>query len=231
MGFWLQSLMDWNAERRRVIKTIRPYTHVNYQRLKFLWNTTETIGKSGMEGSLVETGVWRGGCAGIMAYMSKQYGYRNRLCFYDSFEGLPEPTDLDGEDALIFASGQSTGRLVSIGKVKAEESYIKELLFDKLKISPDKVEIIKGWFQDTLPRTKKRVGPIALLRLDGDWYDSTKVVLKQLYDQVVPGGYVLVDDYYFWDGCRRAVDDYIAEHNLKIRISRQDMSGVWWVKD
>jgi len=80
-------------------------------------------------------------------------------------------------------------RYFSTNKVKAEEGYIKELLFEKLEIDPTKVYIIKGWFQDTLAKNKNKIGKIAILRLDGDWYESTKVALENLYDLVVPGGY------------------------------------------
>ena len=125
----------------------------------------------------------------IYLNISKKYHYPNTLYFFDSFEGLPQPSIKDGRDAKIFANGESKGDLKSINKVKAEEGYIKELLFEKLEIDPTKVYIIKGWFQDTLAKNKNKIGKIAILRLDGDWYESTKVALENLYDLVVPGGY------------------------------------------
>ena len=181
-------------------------------------------------GAFVETGVWMGGCAGILSYVSKKFAYNNKLYFFDSFQGLPEPTHEDGKDAKTFARGNNRGTLKSIGKVKAEENHIKELLFDKLVIDPSRVNIVKGWFQDTLPVYKKKIGKISILRLDGDWYESTKVALENLYDLVSPGGYVIIDDFYFWDGCRRAVEEFIKNNNLQVDIKRQDASGAYFIK-
>ncbi|MDA1337825.1 MAG: class I SAM-dependent methyltransferase [bacterium] len=230
VSFEIQRFLDNNEERQSVLKVVRPYTHVNYARLKFLWKLAGKVSRNKINGAFVETGVWRGGCAGILAYISKKYNYQNKLYFFDSFEGLPQPSIKDGRDAKIFANGESKGDLKSIKKVKAEEGYIKELLFEKLEIDPTKVYIIKGWFQDTLAKNKNRIGKIAILRLDGDWYESTKVALENLYDLVVPGGYIIIDDYYFWDGCKKAVDEFISNNNLKVEIKRQDASGAYFIK-
>ena len=103
-------------------------------------------------------------------------------------------------------------------------------MFIKLQIDESKVHLVKGWFQDTLPIYKKKIGKISILRLDGDWYESTKVALDNLYDCVVSGGYVVIDDYYFWDGCKKAVDDFILERKLQVTIRRQDASGAYFIK-
>ena len=229
-GFELQSSFDVNSDRRNLLKNIQNYTHVNYGRLKFLYDLSEQVGDSKIEGAFVETGVWRGGSAGILACMSKKYNYKHPLFFFDSFEGLPEPTQEDGEDAEIFSNNQTSGNLVPIEKLKAEETYIQELLFEKLSIDPTKVNIVKGWFQDTLPVNKDKIEKIAILRLDGDWYESTKVALENLYDLVVSGGYIVIDDYYFWDGCKKAVNDFVSEKDLKININGNVASGAYIVK-
>ncbi len=229
-GFEAQRFLDNNKERKSILETIKPYTHVNYQRLRFLWNVAERVSVSEPPGAFVETGVWRGGCAGILSYISKKYHYKNGLYFFDSFEGLPQPTFEDGKDAETFAVGKTEGELKSINKVQAEENYIKELLFDRLVIDPSKVNIVKGWFQDTLPLYKNRIGDIAILRLDGDWYESTKVALENLYGLVRPGGYIIIDDYYFWDGCKKAVDEFIKDNELRVEIKRQDASGAYFIK-
>lgn len=230
LSFSLQKLFDFNHERRNILSKVENYTHVNYQRLKSLYDIAEKVSQQKISGSFVETGVWRGGCAGILACIAKKYGYTNDLYFFDSFEGLPEPTLKDGKDAIIFAKGKKSGELNSISKVKAGDEYIKELLFDHLDIDKNKVNLVKGWFQDTLPKTSKSIQKIAILRLDGDWYDSTKIVLDWLYDSVLPGGYVIIDDYYYWDGCKKAVQDFIKEHNLSVKIHPQDMSGAYFIK-
>ncbi len=230
LGFETQRFLDNNKERKSILETIKPHTHVNYQRLKFLWEVAERVAVKGTPGAFVETGVWRGGCAGILSYISKEYDYKNGLYFFDSFEGLPQPTSEDGKDAETFAVGKNKGKLKSIKKVQAEENYIKELLFNKLEIDPSKVNIIKGWFQDTLPVYKDKIGDIAILRLDGDWYESTKASLENLYDLVRQGGYVIIDDFYFWDGCRKAVEEFIINNKLQVEIQRQDASGAYFIK-
>jgi hypothetical protein len=178
----------------------------------------------------VETGVWKGGCSGILAYMSKRHGYLNELYFFDSFEGLPQPTESDGREAKRFANGKTNGDLESIDKLIVDESFLKDLLFNKLEVEPTKVNIIKGWFQNTVPYYKVQIKDIALLRLDGDWYESTKVPLENLYDNVVSGGYVVIDDYYYWDGCKKAVDEFIKERKLNVDIKSQDLSGAYFIK-
>lgn len=230
LGFQTQMLLDSNKERKAILEVIKPYTHVNYQRLKFLWDISEKVAISGISGAFVEAGAWRGGCAGILSYISKKYDYKNRLYFFDSFEGLPQPTPEDGKDAKTFADGKVEGELKSIEKVQAEESYIKELLFSKIGIDHSKVNIVKGWFQDTLPIYKNIIGDIVILRLDGDWYESTKVALENLYGLVKHGGYIIIDDYYFWDGCKKAVDEFIVKNKLQVEIKRQDASGAYFIK-
>jgi len=230
ISFGFQNYFDFNFERRQLIKLVRRFTHVNYKRLKALYDLAEKCHQSGCKGAFVETGVWKGGCAGILSYMSKKYNYQNQLWFFDSFEGLPEPTIEDGLDAEVFSGNNFPGSLKPTGKVEAGEKYIKELLFNKLSIKPEKVHIIKGWFQKTLPKERKKIGQIALLRLDGDWYESTMAALENLYRLVVSGGYVVIDDYYYWDGCRRAVDDFFKKNKIKAALLRQDMSGVYFQK-
>lgn len=230
LSFELQRFFDTNGERKEVLKNIREYTHVNYSRLKFLWDVAEKCSIHNIKGAFVETGVWRGGCAGIISYISKKYGYKNLLYFFDSFEGLPQPTLKDGLDAEKFSNSKILGNLKSIQKVKAEESYVRELLFVKLGINPTKVNIIKGWFQDTLPIYKNKIKEIAILRLDGDWYESTKTSLDNLYDRVVKGGYIIIDDYFYWEGCKKAVDEYIRNRKLNVILKRQDTSGAYFIK-
>jgi hypothetical protein len=230
ISFEVQKALDFNKERTKLLSEVRDYTHVNYPRLKFLYDVAQKVAASQMQGAFVEAGVWRGGCAGILTYISKTHNYKHPLYFFDSFEGLPQPREEDGIDSHKFANNNSNGGLKSINKVKAEEDYIKELLFNKLGADQNKVNIIKGWFQDTLPVYKEKVGPIAILRLDGDWYESTKVSLENLYDLVVPGGYIIIDDYHYWDGCKRAVLEFIENRGLNVEVKRQDVSGVYFVK-
>lgn len=175
-------------------------------------------GINNLEGCIVECGVWRGGMiAGIYEYLTKK-----RSCFlFDSFEGLPEVKEKDGEAAKIW---QKTNDGVGLDNCKAEISFAEKAM----ELSKSKTHtIIKGWFDTTLPNTEISE-PIAILRLDGDWYDSTIICLENLYPLVAENGIIIIDDYYAWDGCSRAVHDYLSKNNLPLRIS-ESRNGVCYI--
>jgi O-methyltransferase len=171
-----------------------------------------------INGCVVECGVWRGGMiAGIFEYSDKK---RNCILF-DSFEGLPEVKKNDGEAAKIW---QETNNGVGLDNCKAEISFAEKAM--ELSNSKNH-QIVQGWFDQTLPVTKIKE-PIAILRLDGDWYDSTMVCLENLYPLVAEKGIIIIDDYYAWDGCSRAVHDYLSKNNLPLRISQTE-KGVCYI--
>jgi hypothetical protein len=97
-------------------------------------------------------------------------------------------------------------------------------------LNQETTHLIKGWFNDTLSAHKERIGKIALLHLDGDWYESVKVCLDELYDSVIQGGFIVIDDYGHWQGCRKATDEFIKQRNLKIDLSSTDYTGVYFQK-
>jgi hypothetical protein len=92
------------------------------------------------------------------------------------------------------------------------------------------VEPIRGLFGDTLPMHRERIGEIAFLHMDGDWYASTRDILENLYDQVSAGGIIQIDDYGYWDGCRRAVTEFMEARGLRPDLHQIDETGVWFVK-
>ena len=190
------------------------------------YNLSRLIDKKNLKGAIVECGVWKGGCVGLMGKASNS----RPIWLFDSFEGLPEPIEMDGERAIEYANQQKQGNLQSIGKCVGRIDEVKELLFSKLKIEKERVHFIQGWFQHTLAREKRNVGSIALLRLDGDWYESTKVCLDELYDQVVEGGYIIIDDYFCWEGCKKAVDEFFMTRNLNIHLIQIDDFGIYFIK-
>ena len=171
-----------------------------------------------IDGCIVECGVWRGGMiAGVFDYCKvKRSSY-----LFDSFEGLPEAKVNDGKAAKIW---QDANDGIGLDNCKAEISFAKKAM--ELSKS-SKHQIIQGWFEKTLP-TAKINESIAILRLDGDWYDSTLVCLEHLYPKVAENGLIIIDDYYAWDGCSRAVHDYLAKNNLPLRIS-QSKNGVCYI--
>ena len=162
-------------------------------------------------GCVVECGVWRGGMSGAMATL---LGPRRRYFLYDSFEGLPPAQAIDG---LAAQAWQADRRGASYhDNCRAEQASAEEAM---RSAGATDCRFVKGWFQETVPHFD-RAQKIAVLRLDGDWYASTMVCMEHLFDLVVPGGVVIFDDYYAWDGCSRAVHDFMSRRQLSERIQQ-----------
>jgi len=201
----------FNPAKISILKIVAPYTLLGYDALENVYELAKNIEKHKLEGAFVECGTWKGGAAATMAVVAHRYGDKRKTWYFDSFEGMPEPTQEDKKE-----KGKRGGVEDLAGDaLKASVSDVEELVFKKLKLSRENNVIIKGWFQDTLPQKKKEIGSIAILRLDGDWYESTKVCLEELYDQVVLGGYVIIDDYGAWAGCKQAVHEFFNKRNIK----------------
>ena len=162
-----------------------------------------------IEGCVVECGVWRGG---MIASISEILGTDRDYYLFDSFEGLPLAKQIDGIAANNWQKDIESEYYFD--NCKAEMSYAEKAM--KLA-GQNNFQLIKGWFSDTLPSFKPNL-PIAILRLDGDWYDSTMDCLVNLYPLVKVGGIVIIDDYYVWDGCSKAVHDYLSVNKLNEKI-------------
>ncbi len=176
--------------------------------------------KDGVPGDLVECGVWQGGCAIFMKGWLQAHQIHNRKVWLaDSYEGLPKPSYK--EDRGIDISKEIVpGLAVSLENVKEN--------FRKYDLMDEQVIFVKGWFKDTLSTMPVR--QIALLRLDADLYESTMQSLSALYSRVVPGGYVIVDDYGAVPACKAAVDEFRQEQAITSQIHEIDWSGVFWRK-
>ena len=174
-----------------------------------------------IEGDVVECGVWRGGMvAGIAEILGKERTYR----LFDSFEGLPEAKEIDGKSAVNWQKNKE-GRFY-YDNCAAEEKYAREAM----NLSgASKIEIVKGWFNETV--FKNSVQKIALLRLDGDWYESTMTCLEAFYPKIVTNGVIIIDDYYQWDGCSRAVHDYLSKNGITDRIYQSKQGVAYIIKN
>jgi len=151
-----------------------------------------------------------------------------KMWLFDSFEGLPSPTDEDYRD-----TGASTGKHIRPlvrGSCLGTKTEVECLLFSKFGFQRDSISLVQGWFQDTLPAFQNKIGPIALLRIDGDWYDSTKCCLENLYESVTPGGTLIIDDYGVCFGCKKAVHEFLAQRNLRPRLIPDGRGGVRFSK-
>jgi O-methyltransferase len=160
-----------------------------------------------VHGDIVECGTWRGGMiAGIAEVLGEERVYR----LFDSYEGMPPVQEIDGPLALAWEKNTTSPQYYDHARASEQEAR------DSMQRSRAKqFTITKGWFRDTLPQATHR--PIALLRMDADWYDSTRCILENLAGCVVPRGIVIVDDYGIFDGCTLAVNEWAVRHGWAIR--------------
>lgn len=217
---------------KAAVARIKQHTMTSFERLASLWQQVRYLDRYRISGSFVECGVWKGGSTGMMAlaHRSSNETPTRDLHLFDSFEGLPEPdAALDGAKSVAYA-GAGDGRLRSVGKCVGTLDENRELMERMLGYPERLLHYHVGWFQDSIPREAPALGPIALLRLDGDWYESTRLCLEHLYDKVVRGGIVVIDDYGHYKGCRDAVDAFIEKRNEPILLSHIDYTGRFWIK-
>jgi hypothetical protein len=186
----------------------------------------EDILNGGIPGDLIETGVWRGGATIFMCAVLRAHGVTDRNVWVaDSFEGLPEP---DAEKYPIEAKAHHGAVMrnaynhfaVSIDDVKRN--------FAAFDLLDERVRFLKGWFKDTLPSAP--IKKLAVMRLDGDYYESTMDGLTNLYDKLSVGGYVIIDDYGedSWTYCRRAVDEFRQKRGIDEPMIRVDSKCYYW---
>ncbi len=223
---------DLEDAAREAISKVLGSTQLSYERLVTLYQQVSYLERNKLQGALVECGVWRGGAAGVMALASLAEGNgRRMLHLFDSFQGMPEP-DLarDGEQALRLAGRRGDGSLVSTGVNVAHADDVRSFIIDRVGYPAASLAVHSGWFQETLPAARHEIGPIALLRVDADWYESTLVVLDQLFDLVVPHGVVVIDDYGAFDGCRRATDEFLARRAPHLYLHHIDYTGRYLIK-
>ena len=195
------------------------HSMIGLRRMNNLHACIEQVLADNVPGDLIETGVWRGGATIFMRGVLKAYGVTDRTVWVaDSFEGLPAP------DIKAYPLDQ---RWVSSAGMIAVDIDTVRRNFDRYGLLDEQVQFLKGWFRDTLPTMP--VKELAILRLDGDLYESTWDALTHLYPKVSPGGFVLVDDYNH-ESCRQAIHDYRALHEIGAPLLDIDRIGVYWRK-
>jgi O-methyltransferase len=197
-----------------VLDDLKNYTLGNIEALKLHQALALKISEDNIQGDIVECGVYNGGSAAAMASAANMD--QRKIWLYDSFEGMPSISDIDGKDAKKY-EGMCVGE---IDKVKSVMAFIK--------LIETKYIIKKGWFKQTF----KEKGPekIALLHIDSDWYESVKICLEHFYDRVQEGGIILLDDFGHWEGCRNAFYDFIQQRNIKPLVERRGHTQMFWIK-
>jgi O-methyltransferase len=219
---------DLDAAATAIWQQVREYTMTSPVRVSALCEAVRYIVRAGIPGDIMECGVWKGGSMMAAALQLQKVGVNDRqLYLFDTFEGMPPPTSADvsthGVAATeIFgqAGHQSTG-LKQPWEASSLEDVRKVLLSTGYPAA--NIHLVKGKVEDTVPRAAPQ--KLALLRLDTDWYESTRHEMTHLFPRLASGGVLLIDDYGYWQGSRKAVDEYIEEHRVRILLCRLDESA------
>lgn len=215
-----------HAERARRGMAVHPDadTMIGWDRLANIGACVRDVLAAGVPGDLIEAGVWRGGSCIFMAAVLRAYGVTDRnVWLADSFSGFPEvDSERFPEDAMLgtaeFAAALGVPMAIAVEEVKQR--------FRRYGLLSEQIRFLPGFFADTLPDAP--VERIAVMRLDGDYYQSTYQALDSLYPKLSPGGWCIVDDYLLIPTCRRAVDDYRREHGIGEPLRKVDWNAVCW---
>ena len=198
----------------------RAHTMIGIPRLNNLQQCVESVLAEGVAGDLLEAGVWRGGASIFARALLKAYGVTDRIVWVaDSFEGLPEADAIKHPYDRKLDLHVMADLAVSLDEVKKN--------FERYSLLDDQVKFLKGWFRDSLPAAP--IAQLAVLRVDGDHYESTMDVLQSLYPKVTGGGYVIIDDYRFVKGCDLAVEHFRRQHAITEELQLIPGSGgAYW---
>lgn len=196
------------------------HTMIGRDRLENVQFCVEKVLEDEVKGDFIETGIWRGGTCIFMQGLLVAYGATDRTVWAaDSFEGVPAPT-LPQDEGFDLSPNVLPVLAVSLEEVTK--------LFQRYGLLGENVKFLKGWFKDTLAVAP--IGQLAILRLDGDLYESTMDALVPLYDKVSRGGFVIVDDYGSCPPCKRAIDDFRSQRGIADELHEIDIQSVYWRK-
>lgn len=218
---------DFEALHQTVYSKVKPYTMTSAERIYGLIEAVKYITRYEIEGAIVECGVWKGGSMMAVAKTLKaEKADTRQLYLYDTFEGMPPPTEADKD----FSGVDAAARLKEESNNKKESYIWAYSALDEVKAAmaltqynPERIQYIQGKVEDTIPASIP--DKIALLRLDTDWYESTKHELEHLFPRLAKNGVLIIDDYGFWKGSRKAVDEYFAGLNMPVLLNRMDDTG------
>ncbi|MDW8338370.1 MAG: TylF/MycF/NovP-related O-methyltransferase [Thermoleophilia bacterium] len=212
---------DFDELDREVWELVAPFTMTTPSRVYALVRAVEYVVAARVPGALVECGVWRGGSMMAVAHTLLRLGATDRdLYLYDTFEGMTEPGQED-----VRVTGEAAAELLERLPRTSNEWAVATLeevrsAMGGVGYPEDRIRFVCGRVEETLP--EHAPDEIALLRLDTDWYASTLHELRHLYPRLATGGVLIVDDYGYWQGQRRAVDEYLAEQGIALLLNRID---------
>lgn len=223
--------VDFENEFKRIHKLCRPYTMTSNENMYALYMAIKYIADNNIPGDLIECGVWKGGSAMLMAYtLLENENKTKNIYLYDTFAGMAEPSEID-------ISRVNSSSAYKIWKKRKKKNYnawcyssFNEVSANMLKTKypRKKIFLVEGKVENTIPKIAPE--KISLLRLDTDWYKSTKHELIHLFPRLSKGGVLIIDDYGSWEGARKATDGYIQKNNIKILLNRIDGTARMGIK-
>jgi O-methyltransferase len=222
---------DFEEADKELYRRVGEYTMTTPPRVYALVHAVEYVVARGVPGAIVECGVWRGGSMMAAALTLLRLGVTDReLYLYDTFAGMPPPSEVDttrsGEratDLLAEHAEDEDSHIWAIASLADVRAAVLSVGYPEQRI-----HFVEGLVEDTLPAAAP--AEVALLRLDTDWYQSTKHELEQLYPRLAPGGVLILDDYGHWQGARQAVDEYFGDNRITLLLNRVDSTARIGVK-
>jgi hypothetical protein len=213
---------DFRKGEIEIISAVRPWTMTSVERIYTLIQAVRYVSANGIAGDIVECGVWKGGSmAAIARTLLQLQDVERGLYLFDTFEGMPEPTAKD----VDCAGNRATEVLLKDVGSRCEDApfeQVKEVLYGT-GYPRERVHFIRGRVEETIPVSAPE--SISLLRLDTDWYSSTKHELVHLFPRLAQAGVIVVDDYGHWEGSRQACDEYFQQNRIPILLNRIDYTG------
>lgn len=227
----LKTRFNYESAELDIINKVRPFTSTSAERIVGVINAVKYLTRNGIEGDFVECGVWRGGSMmAAMLALLQQSDTSRHFYLYDTYEGMTHPSEKDvsfngirAADALATSEKKEGPSVWCIASLEDVKNNIYSTGYPK-----DKIHFVKGRVEDTLPAQAPQ--KIALLRLDTDWYDSTRHELLHLYPLLSKNGVLILDDYGHWQGARKAVDEYFAIQPFAPLLTKLDYTGRLIVK-
>lgn len=218
---------DFNDLHREIISKVRPYTMTSDERLFGLIESVKYIAANNIEGDFVECGVWKGGSMMTVALTLKNLGITDKkLYLYDTYTGLPTPNEFDKNVDGISANTMMKEATDFVGENGVWCASALDEVKQNLNLTGYPIQnlvFVKGDVLETIPKTTPE--KIALLRLDTDWYESTKHEMECLFPKLTTNGVLIIDDYGYWQGAKKAIDEYIQQNNICILLNRLDETG------
>jgi hypothetical protein len=219
-----------NKDFMEIYKKCKAYTMVSAEKSYALYRSVKYVEENNIKGDFVECGVYKGGQSMLMAYTLLQEGQANRnIWLYDTYSGMSKPTDKD----VSLSEDKQASKIWQKKKRESHNEWVYSSLSDvkrnmkQTEYPKQNLDFVEGKVENTIPQSIPQ--KISILRLDTDFYESTRHELEHLYPRLVKGGVLIIDDYNSWKGARMATEEYIKENNIKILLSKMD-TGAMGVK-